>query len=165
MSADRLADDFVGRAQASIPSSRRPVSADRLADDFVGKFDAESTFDIRGCQQIAWPTTSSADVLVVSFRRCGCQQIAWPTTSSASRRENRQWTIQGVSADRLADDFVGDDAFVRARIIEQVSADRLADDFVGSAFWASLVAVIKCQQIAWPTTSSAARRTSNCGRN
>ncbi len=155
VSADRLADDFVGFAGLQAVFDFILVSADRLADDFVGARNDLSRGPVHRCQQIAWPTTSSASASGSQANRSRwCQQIAWPTTSSAPRRIASCSTSAGVSRSlgrrlrRLsATDidkypYTGVSRSLGRRLRRQrrprsdardglVSADRLADDFVG----------------------------------
>ncbi len=130
MSADRLADDFVGLHPGVPGAQDARVSADHLADDFVGAAQVTADKFLQMCQQITWPTTSSAQSTGEPSGR------AQRVSRSLGRRLRRLIAISInpssflVSADRLADDFVGIAISINSSSF-LVSADRLADDFVG----------------------------------
>ncbi len=134
------------------------MSADRLADDFVGYEKRKLVVITQRCQQIAWPTTSSGahprgDVarkrsvsrsLGRRLRRQGTYVAVAPFHLVSADRLADDFVgacygaaeyagNPGVSADRLADDFVGRGGERRLKGDARVSADRLADDFVGRA--------------------------------
>ncbi len=88
MSADRLADDFVGENGLWPGDLARRVSADRLADDFVGSGTGRST---------AGADAVSADRLADDF--VGGGKVKWEALNplrvsrSLGRRLRRPWAV------------------------------------------------------------------------